>query len=295
MAASEGFFEARVLAKRGISPHMLRLALGGPGLEQFASTGVPDEWVRLYFPRAGETRLPLPTQVHGGGWDWGGTAPEGRYYTVRRWDPEARMLLLDVVVHSDGLATSWARDVAPGERIVLSAPRGSYAPPADATRQLLVGDLTALPAISRVVEEVPAGTDVRAVVEIPDERDRQEMQTQADLAVDWRLFRPSVDAPSTVEAIVRDLQWPEGDVYFWMAGEAGQMRGVRKYLRHERGMHGSSYDVMGYWRTGAEEWLRRFDAADIDIRAIWQEGVRLGRDDDEIMDDYEDALDRAGL
>ena len=46
--------------------------------------------------------------------------------------------------------------------------------------------------------------------------------------------------------------WPQGEGYFWMAGESAQMRAIRKHLMREVGLPTSHYDVMGYWRGGAQ-------------------------------------------
>ena len=62
----------------------MRLVLGGPRLADFASTGIPDEWVGLVVPGQFQSR----------------------YYTVRAWD--GGELTLDIVVHDVGLVTEWA-------------------------------------------------------------------------------------------------------------------------------------------------------------------------------------------
>ena len=126
---------AEVRGREQLSEHLVRLTLGGPGLADFASTGVPDEWVGLIVPGQFQSR----------------------YYTVRSW--AGGELVLDVVVHDVGLVTEWAaRDVV-GETVTVTDPRGSFAMPDDAAWLLLVGDLTALPAMARTVEHL-AGGDV---------------------------------------------------------------------------------------------------------------------------------------
>jgi NADPH-dependent ferric siderophore reductase len=53
----------------------------------------------------------------------------------------------------------------------------------------------------------------------------------------------------------RELLWdvPESaqdGVYAWLAGEAGVIRTLRRYLVTERGMDRRSVAFMGYWRLG---------------------------------------------
>ncbi len=77
-------YDAQLLRRDVLSPHLLRLTLAGDGLAGFESTGIPDEWVGLIVPGQFQSR----------------------YYTVRSWDGSE--LVLDVVVHEVGLVTEWA-------------------------------------------------------------------------------------------------------------------------------------------------------------------------------------------
>ena len=117
---------AEVLRRERLSPHLVRLVLGGDDLAGFTSTGVPDEWVGLVVPGQFQSR----------------------YYTVRSWSRGE--LVLDVVLHPEGLVTEWARRDVVGERVTVMPPKGSFALPADARWVRLVGDLTALPAMARI-------------------------------------------------------------------------------------------------------------------------------------------------
>ena len=120
-------YDAEVLSRVQVSPHLLRLTLSAPGLE---STGIADEWVGLVTP--GQFQV--------------------RYYTVRSL--EGDRLVLDVVVHEAGLVTDWATGDCEGDRVVVTGAQGSFDPPADAAWLLLISDLTAMPAMARIAETV---------------------------------------------------------------------------------------------------------------------------------------------
>ena len=137
-------YDAEVLRRTQVSAHLVRLVLGGPGLAGFESTGIPDEWVGLVVPGQFQSR----------------------YYTVRSWANGE--LTLDVVIHDVGLVTEWASRDCVGDTVTISEPKGSYDPPADAGWLMLVGDLTALPAMARIVETTDLPTHVRA--EVPDDQ-----------------------------------------------------------------------------------------------------------------------------
>lgn len=213
-------FRTTVAGRTRLSEHLLRLDLTG-GLEEFESTGVPDEWVGLI----------VPDQF------------QSRYYTVRRFtDRETGgHLVLDVVVHDDGLVTGWATGDCVGDKVTITAPRGSFDPPAEAGWLLLVGDLTALPAMARIAEETPLA-DVRIHAEAADD-----LTSYLTRSATW--LTPPGPGQSALAEVVEALDWPEGPGYFWMAGESAQMRAIRKHLMLERRLASSAYDVMGYWRA----------------------------------------------
>jgi NADPH-dependent ferric siderophore reductase len=227
MSTRTATYEAEVLSRTPLASHLVRLVLGGPGLAGFESTGIPDEWVGLV----------VPGQF------------QGRYYTVRAWD--GIRLTLDVVVHDVGLVTEWAAGDCVGDTVTVSEPKGSFTMPDGAGWLMLVGDLTALPAIARIAETVEVPTRVWA--EVPDDVSSY----LPGLAVDW-LDQPG-DGESRLAEVVSDLVWPEGDGYFWMAGESAQMRAIRKHLMRDRALPSTAYDVMGYWRAVAGRQPRAVD------------------------------------
>jgi len=243
-------FEGTVVRRERLSDHLVRVVLAG--LDGFATTGVPDEWVSLTVPGQFQTR----------------------YYTVRSWDRAE--LTLDVVVHDHGLVTEWAQGDCVGDVVGISSPKGSFDLPADAGWIVLVGDLTALPAIARISES--ADLPVTAYVESHDGRLDDYLRAE----VTW--LDPPATGDSGLADLVAGLSWPEGDGYFWMAGESAQMRAIRRHLRHELGMPSSAYDVMGYWSG-----TRGRQARAVDPRPIYEAGRAAGKTDDEIWADFDAA------
>ncbi len=253
MSTRANTFTAEVLRRTRISDHLVRLVLGGPGLAGFESTGVPDEWIGLVVPGQFQSR----------------------YYTVRSWAEGE--LTLDVVVHDVGLVTEWAAGDPVGDVVTVTEPKGSFDLPPEASWVMLVGDLTALPAMARIRESVDLPTQIWA--EVPD--DVADYLGPAS-EVTW-LTQPG-DGRSDLASVVGDLTWPEGEGYFWMAGESGQMRAIRKHLMRERKLPSTAYDVMGYWRGGAVRQPR-----EVDPGPIYRSGKAAGKSDDQIWADYDEA------
>lgn len=251
-------YVASVQRREQISSHLVRLELGGEGLRDFASTGIPDEWVGLVVPGQFQSR----------------------YYTVREW--RDGVLTLDVVLHAQGLVTEWAAGDCVGHEVELTEPKGSYAAPADTETLLLVGDLTALPAMARIVASTDVA-DVRVWAEVEDDLDDY-LPQRADIT--W--LAPPGPGASGLAAVVEAIDWPAGPTYFWMAGESAQMRAIRKHLMRERRLPSSAYDVMGYWRGGAVRQPRAVDPG-----PIYRAGRAAGRSNEEIWADYDEARNRA--
>ena len=239
-----------MVRREQLSEHLVRVVL--TGLEGFASTGVPDEWVALTVPGQFQTR----------------------YYTVRSW--RAGELVLDLVVHDHGLVTEWAQGECVGDVVGVSAPKGSVDLPPWASWVLLVGDLTALPAIARISESTDL--PVTAFVETPD----GPIEGYLDADVTW--LRPPGPGESGLAELVAGLAWPDGEGYFWMAGESAQMRAIRRHLRHDLRLPSTAYDVMGYWSGTRGRQVRA-----VDPRPIYEAGRAAGKSDEQIWADYDEA------
>lgn len=247
-----------MLRREPLSAHLVRLTLGGPGLAGFESTGIPDEWVGLVVPGQFQSR----------------------YYTVRSWaDGE---LSVDVVVHATGLVTEWAARDCVGDPVTVTEPKGSFALPEGAAWLLLVGDLTALPAMARIAESTHLPT--RTWAEVPDDLGGY---LPAGRDVTW--LAPPREGESRLAEIVEGIDWPDGEGYFWMAGESAQMRAIRKHLMRVRRLPSTAYDVMGYWRAGAQRHPRAVDPG-----PVYRAGKTAGRSDEQIWAAYDAQHDDAG-
>jgi NADPH-dependent ferric siderophore reductase len=236
-----------------LTPHMIRVVLGGEGLAGFEVGEFTDHYVKLLFPPPGVTyRKPfdmeaiqrdLPRD------QW----PTTRTYTVRAWDPEASELTLDFVYHGDsGLAGPWADRVQPGEEIHFFGPGGGYAPDPDAAWHLLVGDESALPAIATALERLPAGAQARVFVEVEDAEEEQSLDSHADTKIFW-LHRGGAPVGEALVRAVQELDFPPGDVHAFVHGEATFVRELRRHLRTERGIPLSQLSISGYWRLGRDD------------------------------------------
>jgi NADPH-dependent ferric siderophore reductase len=244
---------AEVVRTERLTPHMVRVVLGGAGLAEFVAGEYSDHYVKLVFPLPGVT-YPEPfdiAQIRAGfpRDQW----PSTRTYTVRSWDPETGELAVDFVVHGDeGLAGPWAATVRPGAEALLLGPGGGYTPRADADWHLLAGDESALPAIAASLARIPAGTPVHAFIEVADAAERQELDAPAGAEITW-LHRDGAPVGRELVAAVRALEFPPGQVQAFVHGEAGFVKELRRLLRVEREIPREALSISGYWRRGHDE------------------------------------------
>ncbi|MDX6365585.1 MAG: hypothetical protein QOK30_661 [Nocardioidaceae bacterium] len=235
-----------------VTPHMIRVVLGGSGLAGFEVGEFTDHYVKLLFPPAGaEYSTPFDVdqiQAQRPRSQW----PVTRSYTVRAWDAEQAELTVDFVYHGDhGLAGPWAAAARPGDVISFFGPGGGYAPDPQADSHLLVGDESALPAIAATLGRLPEGIAATVVIEVEDEQEHQLLESPGLLDVTW-VDRLGAPAPvgAAVASHVRALSWPGGDVQAFVHGEASLVKEVRHHLRFERGVPRERISASGYWRRG---------------------------------------------
>lgn len=243
----------RVLHTERVTPKMHRLVLGGTGLDEFFMGDYTDHYVKLQFPHSDVSypepfniatiRAELPRE------QW----PISRTYTVRAWDPAARELTIDFVIHGDrGVAGPWAASARVGDQIAFLGPGGAYAPDPHADRHLLAGDESALPAIAAAVERMPPGAEFHALIEVASTKEEQKVTSSDGRGVVW-LHRGEHRVGAQLVDAVRALSLPDGDLQAFVHGEAGFVKELRRYLRMERGVPRERLSISGYWRLGHDE------------------------------------------
>lgn len=252
----EDNFLATTTRVHRLTPAMIRLVLTLDGGERLIPTGHPDEWVRLAVPPDPDTPLTLPVRTGSGKWQMpqGIDYPPNRPYTIRRWNPETSEMVIDIVAHEGGVAASWAMAAQVGDVVGICNPEGRFWIPKGSRWLLMLTDITGLPAVGRVLEELPKGFRTIVHVEVPSDEDRQEIDTAADAVIVWhschglRPDRPGYTELPRIAREIRDL--PPGPGYIYIAGEARAVSESRKHFRDVLGFDKNRIDAIGYWIEG---------------------------------------------
>ncbi len=238
-----------VAAVTDITPHMRRIRLAGPELKGFRSPGHADH-IKVFLPSDGKP-LPRPERrPEGLAWPDEGGRPFLRDYTPRYFDPVALTLDIDFVLHGDGPASEWASNAKPGDPAMIGGPRGSMIVPDGFDWYLLAGDETALPAIGRRIEELPAGKPAIAIIEVPEAADEQRFDTRSPVVIHW-IHRNGSDAgaQNLILAKTAELDFPRGEAFAFVAGEAEMSRTMKAHLI-ARGLNHEYIRAPGYWVRG---------------------------------------------
>lgn len=278
----------QVIRTADVTPGMRRVTLGGEQLKahtadngypvaEFRSDGFDDEFkVLIDHPDAQASQG--PTQLDGVlDWPRGEGAKLLRTYTVRRWDPEAGELDVDFVNHGVGPATSWACNVKVGETVQIAGPKSSSTHPENADWVLVGADETALPAVARWLEEWPQGARGQVFIEVEEDSHRQDLVVPEGVELTW-LVRHGAEAGTTTLLFdaLKAADWWEGTVFAWVAGEAGTLTPIRRWLRNEKKLDKEQIDVTGYWKrqkvtaTADNSELPDFTAHE-DVREVFHE------------------------
>lgn len=244
-----------VLERVQLSPHLVRIIAGGPGISAIEDTGRTDAYSKMLFPHP-ETSLTPPYDLEALRAELPiERMPSIRTYTVRRFDLDNDRIWIDFVTHGDaGVAGPWADRAQPGDAVVLMGIGGLYAPDPTADWHLLAGDDSALPAIASALEAMPRDAQGVALIEVGDERDHLELDAPDGIEVRW-LHRGEREPGTTTLLVdaVRETPWRAGTVQVFVHGERGAMKALRPYFTDERGVDRSQLSLSAYWAHGRIE------------------------------------------
>jgi len=224
-----------VIRSHQLTPNMKRITLGGSELK-----GFPVDQESAYI------KLQIPAD--------NGESLVTRTYTVRKHRKALNEIDVDFMVHGDsGPASAWALRAQPGDCITLAGPGGKKLLDFSADWLVLVGDMTALPAISVNLEQLPANAQGYAVIEILDESDIQAFEIPESFEIHWVINpAPGIENTHLLDKL-KQLPWLKGEPSIWAACEFNTMRALRQYFKQEKNVDKKAVYVSSYWKRGLSE------------------------------------------
>ncbi|GAA2521284.1 siderophore-interacting protein [Winogradskya humida] len=251
-----------VIAREEISPHFMRVTLGGDDVRHLEQQGF-DQWGRLFFAGPGQDEVALPASER-----WmiqnalqpARRRPRVRSYTIRRFRPEISAFDIEVAVHQEAATadrpaapgTAWALSAKPGDRVAFLDEGCGYVPQPDAEWQLLAGDESALPAIVAILERSTAALPADVYLEIPSDSDiRDDITAPQGSRIQWLPRNDPGLAPGSLALqAVTGTPLRSGPFYAWTAGESSLATSIRRHLVGAHGVPRSHVAFRGYWRQG---------------------------------------------
>jgi len=239
-----------VVDKQPISPNMQSIVLGGEALNDFP-TGFEGGYIKLNLSEVAKSNNEL---VYERVQALNAKKPVMRSYTIRQFDPAAGKLTLNFMNHGDGgPACAWSSHCTIGDNITIGGPGAVKRVDNDADWFFIAGDMTALPAISVNLEQLPKEAKGYAVLEIIDEQDKQTIKRPTGIEVHW-VINPHPERSNTLLAdTVKNLPWLEGRPNIWVASEFETMRNLRRYFKQERLVDREDIYISSYWKMGTTD------------------------------------------
>ena len=238
---------AEVVSVTTIAPRLLSIVVTGDDLDGFAAAA-PTSHLKVFLPVDGQDEPYLPEFAAEGA--PAGPAPAVRTYTPRRYDPAAKELEIQFLLHGEGPASEWAQRAKPGDKLAVAGPGGRFSLEPVADHWWLAADESALPAVGTLLDALPETATVDVHIEVDGPDDEIELAGPAKTTVTWHHRRPGAFGAELIEA-VKAAAFPDG-ARIWVACESAAMRDIRRYLTAERGLPLTQLVTRGYWRSGEQ-------------------------------------------
>jgi NADPH-dependent ferric siderophore reductase len=247
-------FTGRVVRAYNLTPRMRRVVIAiDKGIERLLSGGLhirililPDQARAPVWPHLSKTGAIV--------WAQGEDEQARRVYTIRSGDIARGEIDLDFVMHEgDSMpGAHFGATAGAGDIVGIVGPGGELP---DAETYVFAGDETALPAMLRMAQELPAGKSLTVYAEIDDEKERQAFTSKAEVDWNW-LYRHGKPAGTSglLEQSLRRHAWNghEG-LHVFVGCEKNEARAIKKMLGDDAGLPKSVLHSAGYWVKGAND------------------------------------------
>jgi NADPH-dependent ferric siderophore reductase len=171
----------KVLNKQYITQNMLRITL-----QQTDDMPLPVDqdggYIKLHFARQGVFNNDIEKQLLSND---AACRPLLRTYTIRQQRSDLNEIDVDFVVHEIGPASQWALNCVNGDVMYIAGPGKIKFVDPTADWFLIIGDMTALPAISVNLAKLPADAKGYAVIEVINENDIQTLSVPVGFELTW--------------------------------------------------------------------------------------------------------------
>lgn len=174
-----------------------------------------------------------------------------RSYSVREFDEETNQLFVDFAIHECGLASVWSRKAKVGDQIGLVGLSGKLS----FTDKCLVlmGDVSAVPAICYTLEHLPAKQKAYAFIQVNHANDIVPLSDNENVRINW-LVRDNAKPNQLVDVVLNAEFDKLDDLMFWGGMESSLAQQLRCALKYKyTDLAPKNIHITSYWREGFAE------------------------------------------
>lgn len=176
-----------------------------------------------------------------------------RSFTIREIDECNHIVTIDFVFHaSNGPAANWLSQVKINDVIFAGGPGPTKLVNFESDWFILIGDLTALPAISVILKKLAKDAFGYVIIEIGDETDIQKLKKPEGLHIDWLINNDKYQSAETIIELIEAKPWLKGKPYLWVASEFDNAKSLRSYFKNKHNITKNRY-ISSYWKIGADD------------------------------------------
>lgn len=181
--------------------------------------------------------------------------PYVRTYTHRGINLDKNEIYIDFVAHGTaGPASNWAINAPIGTELgVVMGTEPSELYPLAAT-YFLIGDATAIPVLSAILESLPAGVAAQVLLEVPSEADKQTWISNAKVTLTW-IINPTPGVNSLLASRAKELlmQYSGTSRFAYVAAEFSSVKELRTFIRKDLKWAQEELHAYSYWKYGKAE------------------------------------------
>ncbi|GAB5377930.1 MAG: hypothetical protein AcusKO_43920 [Acuticoccus sp.] len=233
---------ARVVSVEPLGSAFLRVQLFPEDLSRFGDEAIH---FRLVLAPPGLADVAWPSVGANGAvvWPSGDKALHRPVYTTRRIDRAARLMEFDIFLHEGGRVSDWARGATARTVVGLTGPGGGGIP--DTTCIVMFADETGFPAVARILEALPAGTEGEVT-----------LLAEAGAACGYPMAPPpgvvlrwlSPRDGLALDVAAMEAHRAHPDHFLWFAGERTAAMAARAGFKAAGGDPARAY-ISAYWRA----------------------------------------------